>query len=137
MLLLLKRSNFIKFLMLKITLPHKINLQSNVSRCLYFLSGIILFTGTLLKVIQYLQNRSLYIHEANLARNYIEKSFVQLFNPNGLIFYTFLLKYFFIPYSMLLLCTLYDALTDSKNNMFSVTNRGNISCNLSKSIFDL
>jgi len=40
---------------------------------------LILLAGTSLRIFQYFQNQSLYLDEANLARNYIEKSFIQLF----------------------------------------------------------
>lgn len=42
-------------------------------------TGLILFLGILLRCILFSRQRSLFIDEANLARNYYEKSFAQLF----------------------------------------------------------
>lgn len=46
-----------------------------------YFSIFIVLTGILVRCIVYLQNRSLFIDEANLARNFVEKSYAEFLTP--------------------------------------------------------
>ena len=53
--------------------------KSKLDRCLKCLILSLLLVGGLVRIVSYFQNRSLFMDEANLARNFVEKSFAELF----------------------------------------------------------
>lgn len=57
------------------------SVPSKYERLLKILAGIIILTGIVVRVAVYLQNRDLFIDEANLARNVFERGFAQLATP--------------------------------------------------------
>ena len=51
------------------------------SRIATWLLRLVLAAGAFLRIVVWFQNRSLFIDEANLARNFCEKSYAELFQP--------------------------------------------------------
>lgn len=52
-----------------------------ISKAFSFFSIAIFLTGILVRCVVFFQNRSLFIDEANLARNFVEKSYSEFFSP--------------------------------------------------------